>query len=188
MLLKNLVLVSLSVFPISEIALTICRRSKTGWSAYTDQGTLKTIWKAVMTGIVLATAARVIIPLPLPLFITPVLDHIIIFFVMTGMAIRWVAISTLGKHFTVNLTVLDKHTLVTNGLYKHIRHPSYSGLLLSFVGCGLSTNNLASVILLMTPICWAIGKRIKIEEAMLATAFSEYAEYQKRTWKILPLW
>ena len=40
----------------------------------------------------------------------------------------------------------------------------------------------------MTPICWAISKRIKIEEAMLAATFGEYANYQKKTWKILPLW
>ena len=129
---------------MSEIALARRRRSKAGEGAGGDQGTLKTVWKAVVVGISLATAARFVIPLPLP-FIAPIPDVITVLFVLGGMAIRWIAISALGKHFTVNLTVLDGHSLVTTGLYKHIRHPSYTGLLLSFVGCGLSTNNLASV-------------------------------------------
>ena len=103
------------------------------------------------------------------------------------MIIRFIAIRTLGNFFTVNLAVHSDHRIIQHGLYKFIRHPSYSGLLISFIGLGLSMNNWLSLLLVVVPILLIMLHRINIEEKMLGKQFgSEYAAYRKRTWRLVP--
>jgi len=52
----------------------------------------------------------------------------------TGYALRKLAVYTCGKQFTFKLAVKDDHQLVTRGIYSIVRHPSYSGLFLIFIG------------------------------------------------------
>jgi isoprenylcysteine carboxyl methyltransferase (ICMT) family protein YpbQ len=46
---------------------------------------------------------------------------------VAGILIRWAAIYTLGHYFTRTVTILEGHRVVRSGLYKHLRHPSYTG-------------------------------------------------------------
>ncbi|KZT66121.1 hypothetical protein DAEQUDRAFT_696075 [Daedalea quercina L-15889] len=54
-----------------------------------------------------------------------------------GGFIRWLCYRTLGRNFTFELAVVKDHRLRTDGLYSVVRHPSYTGLLLDFVGPAL---------------------------------------------------
>jgi protein-S-isoprenylcysteine O-methyltransferase Ste14 len=54
--------------------------------------------------------------------------------VVTGGLIRWWCFRTLGRFFTFQLSVHKEHQLVTNGPYAIVRHPSYTGILLQFIG------------------------------------------------------
>src|SRR4051812_590240 len=50
---------------------------------------------------------------------------------LMGVTVRWWAIRTLGKQFTRNLQVTDDHEFVVQGPYRHVRHPSYTGAILT---------------------------------------------------------
>jgi len=185
MILKYGTILALAIFPASERYLAIKRRAITVGGNVADQGSLKTLWKNILAGIILATICRFVIALPFP-FSARLRDIGILLFICGGMTLRWTAISILGRLFTVNLAILNSHHIVQTGPYKWVRHPSYTGLLLAFIGCGLSSNNIGSMFLLMAPILWAISNRIEIEERLLGKAFNGYASYCQKTWKLFP--
>jgi len=75
---------------------------------------------------------------------------------------------------------------VTDGPYRYVRHPSYLGMMISFVGWVLvfrSAVGLAAAALGLL----VLAQRIEAEEALLASQFGDrYAEYRRRTWRLLP--
>lgn len=105
----------------------------------------------------------------------------------TGFLIRIVSIISLRKYFTVNLAINHEHKLINKGLYRYIRHPSYLGSILSFIGMGIGFGNWFSLVFMVVPVTLLFAWRIGIEEKMLIKAFSsEYIEYQKRSWRLFP--
>ncbi len=107
--------------------------------------------------------------------------------IIAGLALRWTAILTLRKFFTVNVAVFDDHQLVTEGVYKYIRHPAYSGSLLSFLGLGLALTNWISIIVIAVPITMAFIYRIKIEENVLRSIPGlRYEAYSEITYRLFP--
>jgi protein-S-isoprenylcysteine O-methyltransferase Ste14 len=74
-----------------------------------------------------------------------------------------------------------------NGPYKYIRHPAYSGIILFFIGYGLSSSNLLSIIIATILPTIALLYRIRIEEVALINGMGkEYEEYQEKTKKLIP--
>ncbi|MEI9968770.1 MAG: isoprenylcysteine carboxylmethyltransferase family protein [Terracidiphilus sp.] len=104
-----------------------------------------------------------------------------------GLAIRWTAILTLGTTFSTNVAIHAAQTLRTTGSYRWVRHPSYTGMLVIFTAIGLYQRNWISLaIVLIFPIA-ALLYRIHVEEMALAEAFgSQYLDYRKATWRLLP--
>jgi len=101
--------------------------------------------------------------------------------------IRWMAILTLKKYFTVNVSILKDHRIIDKGVYKFIRHPAYAGSLLSFLGLGLSFSNWLSTLVIFIPILIAFIYRIRVEEKALIQAFGdEYLNYSKTTKRLIP--
>jgi len=110
-----------------------------------------------------------------------------IFFIIIGLVLRWISILKLKKSFTVNVSISEDQRLVLSGMYKYIRHPSYLGSLLSFLGLAVIFNNWLTFILIFFPILAAFLYRIYIEEKVLQEAFAEkYSDYMKSSWKLLP--
>jgi protein-S-isoprenylcysteine O-methyltransferase len=104
-----------------------------------------------------------------------------------GLVLRWYSIIYLGRFFTVNVAIHSGHEIIDTGPYKHIRHPSYTGALLAFLGLALSLTNWASLALVMLPIVLAFSRRIAIEETALASALgSPYINYMRRTKRLAP--
>lgn len=57
-------------------------------------------------------------------------------------------------------TVLHEgQPVITAGPYRYVRHPSYTGLLLAFLGLGVFFGNWLSVIVLFVPITFAVIHR-----------------------------
>ncbi len=109
-------------------------------------------------------------------------------FVVLGLITRWFAVLTLGKEFNVSLTIIKNHELKTKGIYKYIRHPSYTALLVYYLGLAIIMQNIFSFIVLIILPLTAVINRIKIEEDMLLEYFKEdYTKYCKKTKKLLPL-
>ena len=107
--------------------------------------------------------------------------------VLIGFMIRWTAILQLGKSFTVDVAIVDVANLKTDGLYKSVRHPSYSGLLLIIMGFSVTMNSIYSYIALSVPVFLAVIYRISVEEKVLINEFGEnYNKYKVRTKKIIP--
>jgi len=107
--------------------------------------------------------------------------------ILLGLVIRWVAILSLGRLFTVDVAIVQGHHVVRTGLYKWIRHPSYTGALLSFLGLGLAFSNCYSIVVIFVPICSAFLYRIHVEEKTLLAAFGdEYREYSAATKRLIP--
>ena len=106
---------------------------------------------------------------------------------VAGTAFRWAAIVTLWRYFTPNVSILEGHRVVRRGLYRVVRHPSYTGLLARYLGLGLAFSNWASVLLLFLPLLCATLYRIRVEERALRAHFGEeYADYANATKRLVP--
>jgi protein-S-isoprenylcysteine O-methyltransferase Ste14 len=107
--------------------------------------------------------------------------------IVLGLIIRLSAIKQLKEYFTINVAIRDDHRLITDGLYKYIRHPAYSGGILSFIGFGLCYGNPISFLIIVIPYLLLILNRIKLEEAVLTDKFGDdYSEMKRRTKKLIP--
>ena len=111
-----------------------------------------------------------------------------ILLIVCGMVLRWVAIFSLKRQFTVDVAITDQHRLVTEGIYRYLRHPMYSGILLSFLGLSLSLSNYLSLIVIVVPIAAVFLHRIRIEERLLLDNFgAAYQTYCASTKRLIPL-
>src|SRR5690242_14318166 len=108
---------------ISEIVLAVVTRNK---RSVHDRGSLVLLWVTFTISFVTAEfadqvhAARI----PIPTFWLRIVALIL---VIVGLAIRWTAIMRLGRLFTANVTIQQSHKIITDGLYKHVRHPVLYG-------------------------------------------------------------
>jgi protein-S-isoprenylcysteine O-methyltransferase Ste14 len=128
------------VYFASEVLLTITRRGRSKTGAKQHQSTLRVLWIVIMIGI----AAGVFIAGnwrtgALPYGRAFVGVGVALF--TAGLIFRWSAIITLGRFFTVDVTIEKDHELVERGLFRFVRHPSYTGVLLAFVGFALTLRN-----------------------------------------------
>jgi protein-S-isoprenylcysteine O-methyltransferase len=106
---------------------------------------------------------------------------------LLGIALRWYSAAILGKYFTFDVAIQSGQILVEAGPYRYIRHPSYSGALLSLLGFGLALGNWAGLAATLSCMGFAYAYRIPIEEAALTSALGEaYKQYRKRTWRLVP--
>ena len=93
----------------------------------------------------------------------------------------------LGRLFTFDVAIAEDHRVIDTGPYRYVRHPTYTGSLLSFVGLGLCGGNLLSLVVLLVPITAAFLRRVAIEEAALTAALgARYADYVARTKRLVP--
>jgi len=107
--------------------------------------------------------------------------------IVTGLAIRWSALFSLGKAFSANVAIREAQTINTSGLYGLVRHPSYLGLLLVFVAVGLYSRHWLAFAFATIPTTAALLYRIHVEEAALLLAFGdEYLAYSRRTKRLIP--
>ena len=107
--------------------------------------------------------------------------------IIAGVVLRAAAIATLRRYFTVDVAIREGHELVDRGIYGVIRHPAYTGSLLSFLGLGLAFGNWASVAVIMLVAGAAFAYRIAVEERALVAHFGErYRAYAARTKRLVP--
>jgi protein-S-isoprenylcysteine O-methyltransferase Ste14 len=106
---------------------------------------------------------------------------------LAGVAFRWWAIETLGTFFTFDVAIQSSQKVVDRGPYRYIRHPSYSGALMTQLGIGLALGNWVGLLALLVCMAIAYSYRIIVEERALLTALGEpYHEYMRRTRRIIP--
>ena len=167
----------------SEILLSLTRRSRSADQSR-DRHSLRIIW--IMIGIAIPAAMYAA-----KMFRFAHLDRnfgwigLILF--AAGILLRWYSIIHLGRFFTVNVAITQEHRVIDSGPYRFVRHPSYSGALLAFVGFGFCVRNWVSLLVLVVPITAAFLWRIRIEEqALLEGLGDSYRRYADRTKRLVP--
>ncbi len=105
-----------------------------------------------------------------------------------GLVLRLYSILYLGRFFTINVAIATDHRLIDSGPYRFVRHPSYTGALMLFLGLGLGMGNWLSLVVITVPVFAAFWWRMRIEETALAEALGEpYRIYMKRTKRLIPV-
>jgi len=169
----------------SEIVLALTKHSRSA-DSHRDGSSLRVLWitigLSVNVGILLgfqpigrfAAGSRIL----------PVAGLMLI---VCGLVVRWLAILTLKRQFTVDVSITEDHRIISNGMYRFVRHPAYTGSLLSFLGLAFCFSNYLSLLIIIVPIYLAFLHRVRIEEDVLIEAFGrQYLDYRASTKRFIP--
>lgn len=105
---------------------------------------------------------------------------------LLGLLLRWWAISVLGRSFTVTVGTQAEQQVVERGPYRYVRHPSYTGSLLTIAGILLCCTNTLSLLAFLIPMA-GYAYRIRVEERALIDGLGEpYRAYVRRTRRLVP--
>jgi protein-S-isoprenylcysteine O-methyltransferase Ste14 len=103
-----------------------------------------------------------------------------------GGALRIWPVFVLGRRFSGLVAIQPGHTLVTTGVYRLIRHPSYLGLLVNATGWALAFRSGVGLVLTAFVLPPLVA-RMRAEERLLGAQFgAEYEAYRARTWRLVP--
>ena len=94
--------------------------------------------------------------------------------------------ASLGKLFTMEVSIQEGQTLVTNGPYRYLRHPRYLGVDIFVFGISLlylSWPGLILSVAMTLVLLW----RIHDEEAFMSEEFGpDWEAYCRRSWRVIP--
>ena len=174
------------VYLISELLLTVTRRSRSRTGTKQDRSTLRGVWLVILLSVASGIYVAKYWPeAALPCTRTFALAGVALF--VAGLFLRWWAIITLGRFFTVDVTIEKDHEIVERGPFQMVRHPSYTGVLMAFVGLALSLGNWAALLVIILPIGAAFVHRMNVEEDALSHALGpRYTGYMRRTKRLVP--
>ena len=104
-----------------------------------------------------------------------------------GVLVRQYAIAILGRFFSLTVQIAEDHRVVEKGPYRLVRHPSYTGILITFIGLGLAVQSWGAVLVLLLFFGVSFGYRMHVEERTLLSGLGlDYASYMKRTKRLIP--
>ncbi|MGA2680191.1 MAG: isoprenylcysteine carboxylmethyltransferase family protein [Candidatus Bathyarchaeia archaeon] len=148
-----------------------------------DKGSGLLIYLSLFVSIIVAFqfAGANIMPLPDWVFIVGIC------LMMLGIFVREWAVTTLRGFFLFTVGVRQNHKVIENGPYRLVRHPAYSGSILTMIGLGLATQSAVAVLILAVVCGIAYGYRIHVEEpALVKELGGEYVQYMSRTKRLIP--
>lgn len=176
----------LMLWLLSEVLISFRRRATKVRRRKGRLSSVVWIWLVAALSIIAANAALFLIQARFP-GNSSIYTAIAAMLILAGLGIRWWAIVTLGRFFSVDIAVQEQHRIVQEGPYRWIRHPAYTGLLIIFLGVGIAFRNWVSLVLIVLPITTLFLYRIRIEEAALSEELgTAYLEYRKKTKRLLP--
>jgi protein-S-isoprenylcysteine O-methyltransferase len=141
----------------------------------------------MLLSFVLALAAARWHRLDFPAGVRPALFWLGLCLMIAGLALRFVAIGQLGRFFVPEVAIQPGQRLVDRGLYRYLRHPSYTGSFITTVGYALALGNWLSLLVMLLLPGLVFGLRMRLEEAALIEAFGpEYFAYMRRTKRLIP--
>jgi protein-S-isoprenylcysteine O-methyltransferase Ste14 len=110
-----------------------------------------------------------------------------IFLVLIGILVRQWAMYTLGRFFTLTISVKKNQKVVDYGPYRYVRHPSYLGMFITVMGIGVALESWGGILAILVIYGLAIGYRIYVEEKFLVSELGDdYVRYMKRTKRLIP--
>ncbi len=171
----------------SEIWIAFATRTRRGGGEVKDRGTLLLLWVVIGGSIAAAiwmgaARGRDILPGHRDGVMTVALGCL-----LAGLAIRWIAVVSLGESFSSNVAIHATQTVCKSGFYRWLRHPSYTGLLLCLVAVGIHAGSWLGLGVILVPTTCALLYRIHVEETALRGAFGEeYVQYSSGTRRLIP--
>ena len=169
----------------SEIFLLISLRSQKSDQQGKDHKSLIILWVTIFFSIFFAFGFQR--SFNATISTSPAIEYVGLALVIIGVLGRLYIVRSLGKYFTVDVTIRDEHKIKKDGFYGIVRHPSYVFSLLTFIGLGLFLNNWISLAIAFIPPFIAFSYRIQIEEKALVEAFgTEYENYKQTTKRLIP--
>jgi len=106
---------------------------------------------------------------------------------IAGLGLRNWAVFTLGQYFTWHITVQPGQQVIRNGPYRFMRHPGYTGGLLSYFFSTLFLQAWVSAVVASIVLPLAFLRRIRYEEALMRARFGEdYESYRREVGALIP--
>ena len=102
-----------------------------------------------------------------------------------GLALVAASALNLGRSLTPLPAPKAATELKTDGLYRFVRHPIYSGAMMWASGFALSSGGSLHLLLALM-LCLFFNAKARYEENLLLRKFSDYAAYARRTPRFLP--
>lgn len=103
---------------------------------------------------------------------------------LVGVVLLVVALQTIGKSIQVAPAPRENVTLVTHGVYRVLRHPIYTAIVLVLAGLVLRGATIAATVLAALSVVFLLVKA-RYEETLLGAHYPEYGAYRKRTRGVL---
>lgn len=180
-----LFLIIYAIWFLSEFLLSRLKRSGETDIKGADKNSLAIIWIVVVPSIIASSV--IASSLYLPIAKNDWIRYAGLAAMTSGIILRLVIIQSLGRFFTVDVTIRSDHQLKKDGFYSLVRHPSYTAALITFIGFGISLNNWVSLAIISISAFMAFLYRIRVEEEALMKQFGgEYVQYKKTTKAIIP--
>jgi protein-S-isoprenylcysteine O-methyltransferase len=178
--------VTFALWNLAELTLSARRRSGSTSRSH-DRGSFRLHFLLITTAVSLDFASALSLPSLRIESAAETLFALGIGCVVAGTSLRWWAIFTLGRHFTVDVATQAAQPVIESGPYRCVRHPSYAGLLLALFGFGLSLGDWAGLLaMILLPAC-PFAYRIAVEETALRSELGQpYEKYMSRTWRLIP--
>jgi protein-S-isoprenylcysteine O-methyltransferase Ste14 len=107
-------------------------------------------------------------------------------FLVGGLGLRARATRTLGRYFSPDVRVLEKHKLIRYGIYRHIRHPIYLGTLLAYFSIPLLFHSLYGFLVMILKISLTVYRIRTEEQVLLKKLGKEYRDYMKTSKRLIP--
>lgn len=164
----------------------LIRHSRTARGTETDRGSMKFIMAAGSIG---SLAAFILASIPA----LQMVHCRRVWFVaglsllLAGAALRWHCWRMLGKHFTGDVKAAAGQPVIDRGAYRWIRHPSYTGGILMYLGTGMAMTSWLSAAIITLAAAAGYAYRVHVEEqALQANLGGRYQDYMRRTKRFVP--
>lgn len=107
--------------------------------------------------------------------------------IVAGLALSIWARRVLGGNWSGSITLKEGHELVTEGPYRWVRHPIYSGVLLMIFGTGFASGRIQGLVAFAIALI-SLCLKSRVEERWMQSEFSNYYDdYKRDSWALIPL-
>ncbi len=176
-------LMTVIVFSVGE--LTHVRRVRRG-SPHADLGAEVWFRLLFLTGVLMLPLAASVVPsAEIPRDEVAFAGAVVLAWL--GLLLRWWSVRTLGQYFSLVLKTSPDQPVVDAGPYRILRHPSYTGLLMTVLGCALMVGNWVGFLACSVVVVAALISRIRIEErALIETLGENYLRFATTRARLVP--
>lgn len=166
------------------------RRSRRTPVARSARGRLETVLLTIsLTG--LGIVPFVYVAIGFPAFadyaFRPALAWLGLVFAIASLVMFRLTHRALGRNWSISLELRQNHRLITEGVYRHMRHPMYTAFWLWAVAQALLLPNWFAGLAGIVGFGALFFGRIAREERMMMESFGdEYRAYMQRTYRVIP--